>query len=104
MSELISVEVAYALPKKQLIKALEVPRGTSAIEAVRLSGIDADFEELSLDQSLQLGIFGKVVKGEQALQAGERVEIYRPLQVDPKEVRKRRAAEAKERRSAGDGD
>lgn len=103
MSELISVEVAYALPYKQLIKALEVPRGTSAIEAVRLSGIDADFEELSLDQSLQLGIFGKVVKGEQALQAGERVEIYRPLQVDPKEVRKRRAAEAKERRSAGDG-
>ena len=104
MSELISVEVAYALPNKQLIKALEVPRGTSAIEAVRLSGIDADFEELSLDQSLQLGIFGKVVKGEQALQAGERVEIYRPLQVDPKEVRKRRAAEAKERRAAGDGD
>ena len=104
MSELISVEVAYALPYKQLIKALEVPRGTSAIEAVRLSGIDADFEELSLDQSLQLGIFGKVVKGEQALQAGERVEIYRPLQVDPQEVRKRRAAEAKERRSAGDGD
>ena len=104
MSELISVEVAYALPNKQLIKALEVPRGTSAIEAVRLSGIDADFEELSLDQSLKLGIFGKVVKGEQALQAGERVEIYRPLQVDPKEVRKRRAAEAKERRAAGDGD
>ena len=104
MSELISVEVAYALPNKQLIKALEVPRGTSAIEAVRLSGIDADFEELSLDQSLQLGIFGKVVEGEQALQAGERVEIYRPLQVDPKEVRKRRAAEAKERRAAGDGD
>ena len=104
MGELISVEVAYALPNKQLIKALEVPRGTSAIEAVRLSGIDADFEELSLDQSLQLGIFGKVVKGEQALQAGQRVEIYRPLQVDPKEVRKRRAAEAKELRSAGDGD
>ena len=104
MSELISVEVAYALPNKQLIKSLEVPRGPSAIEAVRLSGIDADFEELSLDQSLQLGIFGKVVKGEQALQAGERVEIYRPLQVDPKEVRKRRAAEAKERRAAGDGD
>ena len=104
MSELISVEVAYALPNKQLIKSLEVPRGTSAIEAVRLSGIDADFEDLSLDQSLQLGIFGKVVKGEQALQAGERVEIYRPLQVDPKEVRKRRAAEAKERRAAGDGD
>ena len=104
MSELISVEVAYALPNKQLIKALEVPRGTSAIEAVRLSGIDADFEELSLDHSLKLGIFGKVVQGEQALQAGERVEIYRPLQVDPKEVRKRRAAEAKERRAAGDGD
>lgn len=104
MSELISVEVAYALPNKQLIKVLEVPRGTSAIEAVRLSGIDADFEDLSFDQSLQLGIFGKVVKGEQALQAGERVEIYRPLQVDPKEVRKRRAAEAKERRAAGDGD
>ena len=103
MSELIAVEVAYALPDKQLIKSLEVPTGTSVIEAVRLSGIDDEFEELSLDQPLQLGIFGKAVKADQSLQAGERVEIYRPLQVDPKEVRKRRAAEAKERRAAEEG-
>jgi putative ubiquitin-RnfH superfamily antitoxin RatB of RatAB toxin-antitoxin module len=50
-----------------------------------------------------VGIFGKAVKADQPLQAGDRVEIYRPLQVDPKEVRKRRAAEAKERRAAEEG-
>ncbi|MBL6695524.1 MAG: RnfH family protein [Luminiphilus sp.] len=103
MSELINVEVAYALPDKQLIKALEVPVGTSAIDAVRLSGIDGDFDDLTLEPTLQVGIFGKAIKADQPLQAGDRVEIYRPLQVDPNEVRKRRAAEAKERRAAEEG-
>ena len=95
----IPVEVAYALPDKQEIVMLEVLPGTTAREAVEQSGIERQFPGLD-PGSCDLGIFGKVVKGDQRLRAGDRVEIYRALIADPKEVRKRRAAEAKERRAA----
>ena len=90
------VEGAYALPHKQKIVTLNVPEGTSMLDAVRLSGMDQHFPELDLE-SAPLGIFGKAVPkpAERVLQSGERVEIYRPLIADPKEVRKQRAAKAK---------
>ena len=90
------VEVAYALPHKQKIVTLNVPEGTSMLDAVRLSGMDQHFPKLDLE-SAPLGIFGKAVPkpAERVLQSGERVEIYRPLIADPKEVRKQRAAKAK---------
>ncbi len=94
----IPVEVAYALPDKQEIVMVEVSPGTTAAEAVARSGIDKIFPELDV-AGASLGIFGKAIKPTQELQAGDRVEIYRPLIADPKEVRKRRAAEAKERRA-----
>ena len=93
----IAVEVAYALPDKQEIVMLEVSPGTTAREAVRRSGIDRHFPGLDLEGS-KLGIFGKAIKDDQPLRSGDRVEIYRELIADPKEVRKRRAAEAKARR------
>jgi len=99
MSESIDIEVAYALPERQLICALSVPLGTTALEAVTLSGIEAQFENLVLEENPRLGIFGKAVKADHVLKPGERVEIYRPLLIDPKEVRKRRAEEARERRA-----
>jgi hypothetical protein len=94
------VEVAYALPHKQKILTLNVPEGTSMLDAVRLSGMDQHFPELDLE-SAPLGIFGKAVPkpAERVLQSGERVEIYRPLIADPKEVRKQRAAKAKAAKS-----
>ena len=95
----IKVEVAYALPDKQAIVALDVPQGTTAIEAVVRSGIDQQFDGIDLETP-RLGIFGKAIVNTQVLNAGERVEIYRPLVADPKEVRKARAAAAKERRAA----
>lgn len=98
MSNNIQVEVAYALPDKQAIIALEVAEGTTALEAARQSGVTGRFEGIDLDNA-KLGIFGKVVSPRQVLEAGDRVEIYRPLQADPKEVRKERAARAKERRA-----
>ena len=88
----IVVEVAYALPYKQKILSLTVPQGTSMRAAVRLSGIEQHFPEVD-PESCPLGIFGKAVP--RVLEAGERVEIYRPLIADPKEVRKQRAAKAK---------
>lgn len=93
----IHVEVAYAIPDKQLIVELQVAEGTSVIEAARQSGIVDKFEGIDLDNA-KFGIFGKAVAATQALQEGDRVEIYRPLVADPKDVRKARAARAKERR------
>jgi putative ubiquitin-RnfH superfamily antitoxin RatB of RatAB toxin-antitoxin module len=97
-ANMISVEVAYALPNKQTILRLDVPEGTTALEAARLSGIAGQFEEIDLDNA-KLGIFAKVVSPGQVVREGDRVEIYRPLIADPKEVRKARAARARERRS-----
>lgn len=93
----IPVEVAYALPDKQEIVMLEVKPGTTARDAVMQSGIERLFPGLELEGA-KLGIFGKAINDAQLLRAGDRVEIYRELIADPKEVRKRRAAEAKARR------
>lgn len=93
----IRVEVAYALPEKQAIVEVQVVPGTTALEAAQQSGITDMFDGIDLDNA-KIGIFGKVVSPKQALREGERVEIYRPLIADPKEVRKARAARAKERR------
>lgn len=97
----IHVEVAYALPDKQRIVALELVVGSSVRAAAMQSGLDKQFPELDL-AAVDLGVFGKMVSkpDEQALKDGERVEIYRPLIADPKEVRKQRAAKVKARKAA----
>ena len=97
--EEFTVEVAYATPERQTIKALRVAAGTTALEAAQRSGIADEYAGLEIDDGTRMGIFGHVVAPTQVLKAGERVEIYRPLIADPKEVRKARAARAKERRS-----
>lgn len=91
----IAVEVVYALPQKQKLLKLSVPAGTTVRQAAILSGMDGDFPGLDLERS-PLGIFGKAVPDAEVrvLEEGERVEIYRPLIADPKEVRKLRAAKA----------
>jgi putative ubiquitin-RnfH superfamily antitoxin RatB of RatAB toxin-antitoxin module len=102
-NETITVEVAYALPEKQAILEVRVPEGTTALEAARQSGITEKFDGIDLDNA-KLGIFGHVVAPKQVLKAGDRVEIYRPLIADPKEVRKARAQRAKQRRSKDESD
>jgi putative ubiquitin-RnfH superfamily antitoxin RatB of RatAB toxin-antitoxin module len=87
------VEVAYALPERQLIVAVDVPPQTTAVEAIRLSGIEEQFAEIDL-QTNRIGVFGKLCKPDRVLAPGERVEIYRPLKADPKAVRRERAAQA----------
>ena len=94
MSAQITIEVAYALPDKQLIRTLEVPLGTTAQQAVHLSSISDVFEGL-ISPDNPLGIFGKVVASNYVLRDGDRVEIYRSLIADPKVVRKERAAKAR---------
>lgn len=98
-SNKICVEVAYALPEHQEIIMLEVPAGTTAAEAVAQCNLPRHFPDVVI-KGAKLGVFGKAVKDDFTLHAGDRVEIYRPLIADPKEVRKQRAAKAKERRAA----
>lgn len=92
--ELITVEVAYARPDEQRIIELQVPPGTTVGQAIEKSGITELFPEIDLSKN-KVGIFGKLSKLDAVLQAGDRVEIYRPLIADPKEARKKRAAEGK---------
>lgn len=93
----ITVEVAYALPHRQALLSLQLPLGSTAMEAARRSGIAGQFDDLDLENAT-LGIFGQIVAHGQLLRDGDRVEIYRPLTADPKEVRKARAARVRERR------
>src|SRR5690606_40152149 len=88
MSDKIRVEVAYALPHRQKLIALDVEAGTTMYEAVLRSGILEAFPQINPEQD-KMGIFGKAVKDpkEHVLRDGERVEIYRPLVVDPKQAR-----------------
>ncbi len=88
------VEVAYARPDVQVILTVEVSEGATVAEAVRLSGILADFPEIDLVVQ-KVGVFGKLAKLTSVLRAGDRVEIYRRLTNDPKEARKKRVAEIK---------
>ena len=91
------IEVAYAKPDIQVILTIEVPPGTTAEQAVQRSEIAQRFPELDRPD-LKMGIFGKLCKPNQVLREGDRVEIYRPLIADPKQVRKERAAKGKQTR------
>lgn len=100
LDETIEVEVAYARPDRQLVLKVEVPAGTSAIEAARLSGIEEQFPEIELGKN-RLGVFGKLCKNDRPLNPGDRVEIYRPLLVDPRVARRELAAAGKSMGRAG---
>jgi putative ubiquitin-RnfH superfamily antitoxin RatB of RatAB toxin-antitoxin module len=91
----IRVEVAYGRLDEQLLLELEAEPGITAREAIERSGIIERFPEIDLEQN-KIGIFGKAAKLDVKLTDGDRVEIYRPLIADPKEQRKKRAAEGKE--------
>lgn len=93
----IAVEVAFATPEKQLIVTLDVPAGTTVSEAVRQSGIEREFPDQNI-ATAPVGIFGRKIAEPQStlLSAGDRVEIYRPLLIDPKQARLNRAAQARQ--------
>lgn len=89
-SELMVVEVAYATPARQVVIALEVNLATTVAAAIYRSGILQEFPEIDLTVNA-VGVFGDHVRLEDQLQPGDRVEIYRVLQVAPKEARQHRA-------------
>lgn len=87
----LRVEVAYALRNEQALIELKVDEGTSVRECIELSGILQRFPGIELARS-RVGIFGSKVEFDARVRNGDRVEIYRPLVADPKQVRRERAA------------
>lgn len=86
----IEVEVAYAEPERQIVRRVRVTPGATLREVVEESGLHADIPELS-SEHLDLGVFGRRMDPQRTVQPGDRVEVYRPLGKDPKEIRRARA-------------
>ena len=94
MPEMISVEVVYPLPRKQEIFSVKLPSGSTVCQAIDACGVLQKYPEIDLAKN-KLGVFAKLAKPDTPLRDRDRVEIYRPLLADPKEVRKQRAAQGK---------
>ena len=94
MAEQIEVQVACARPDLQVVTTMLVPAGTKARAALQLSGIGAQFAGIDLERC-PLGIWGREISGERVLEAGDRLEIYRPLRKDPRTARREAAARNK---------
>jgi putative ubiquitin-RnfH superfamily antitoxin RatB of RatAB toxin-antitoxin module len=86
----IHIEVAYATPERQVLLDLSVPAGTTVAQGIEQSAIRDEFPELNMDIKA-VGIFSRKVPLDHVLREGDRIEIYRPLIADPKEVRRQRA-------------
>ncbi len=87
----MNIGVCYAEADRQLWMRIDVPEGSNVEEAIARSGILQQFPEIDLSQQ-KVGIFGKVTKLDNILQDGDRVEIYRQITADPKQVKRRRTA------------
>lgn len=91
------VEVAYALENEAFLQSFEVAENITIREVIELSGVLEKYKDIDLAKN-QVGIFGKVAKLSDSLRDKDRVEIYRALIADPKEVRKRKALERKQQK------
>jgi putative ubiquitin-RnfH superfamily antitoxin RatB of RatAB toxin-antitoxin module len=85
----IQIDVVFALPGRQQLRRIVLPEGSTVEDAIRVSGLSEGFPEFD---PARVGIYGKLVPGDTILRDRDRVEIYRPLPVDPKDVRRMRAA------------
>lgn len=92
MSEKLVVEVAYAYPEKYFLKKMELEQPTTIQNVILQSGVLEKYTEIDLRQN-KVGIFSRPVKLTDTVENGDRIEIYRPLLADPKEIRRKRAAE-----------
>jgi uncharacterized protein len=100
MNDKIDIEVVYALPGEQMLLRQSVPAGATVADAIHASGVLEKHPEIDLDKN-KLGIFGKLTKADTVLRDKDRIEIYRPLISDPKEVRRKRAEEGKAMKKGG---
>jgi len=100
MADPIHIEIAYARPERQEVIKMKLPSGSTLQQAVEASGLLQKHAEIDLAKG-KFGIYGKLAKPDTVLRDRDRVEIYRPLIADPKEVRKQRAAEGKVMKKGG---
>jgi hypothetical protein len=100
MAETINVQVIYALPQRQELINVRLAEGATLQRAVEASGLMQKYPEIDLAKG-KFGIFAKLSKVDTPVRDRDRVEIYRPLIADPKEVRKQRAAEGKVMKKGG---
>lgn len=104
MAETLNIEVCYAMSNKQEVVRVRVPEGATVQHGLDASGLLAKYPEIDIRKS-KFGIWNKLSKLDAVLRDKDRIEIYRPLIADPKEVRKQRAAEGKVmKKGAGDAD
>lgn len=94
------VEVAYALPQGAVLRTYELSASATVEDALAAAGADPAFAGIDLDRS-RIGVFGTPVRCDQPLNEGDRVEIYRPLAVDPKAARRARVKQARSQRGRG---
>lgn len=90
----MKVEVIYAVPEKAELIKLDLPEGSTVLQAIEASGLLGKHPEIDVKKN-KFGVYAKLAKADAVLREKDRVEIYRPLIADPKEVRKQRAAEGK---------
>lgn len=100
MPEDISVQVVYALPGRQELIQLKLPQGSTLQQAIEASGLLQHFPDIDLAKN-KVGIYGKLSRLDTVLRDRDRVEIYRPLIADPKEIRRKRAEEGKAMKKGG---
>lgn len=100
MNGMINIEVVYALPEEQILLRKSVPPGTTVADAIQASGVLVKHPEIDLATN-KLGIFGKLTRADAVVRDKDRIEIYRPLIADPKEVRRKRAEEGKVMKKGG---
>ena len=86
----MQVEVVFAVAERQVLQSVEIPEGSTAADAIESSELAREFPDVDLDR-LQAGVWGRPVERDFVLSDGDRVELYRPLAMDPREARRLKA-------------
>ncbi|WP_374512104.1 RnfH family protein [Niveibacterium sp.] len=100
MTDSIHVEVLYAHTHKADLVRVNLPQGSTLQQALEASGLLQKHPEIDLSTN-KVGVFGKLCKADTVLRDRDRVEVYRPLIADPKEVRRKRAEDGKAMKKGG---
>jgi uncharacterized protein len=99
----IRVEVVFALPARQDLQTVSLPAGATVADAIEAAGLAARFPQEQID-ALPAGIWGKIVTRQRRVRDGDRVEVYRPLELDPRDLRRRLAASGRTMRRSSESD
>lgn len=90
MTDPIEIELVYASATRQRLLSIQADAGATVAEVISQSDIDLDFPDENIDD-LAVGIWGKLVDRDHIVRDGDRIELYRPLQIDPREARRQLA-------------